>query len=142
MLNFLSKYGVEILLSLATAGALFFCKYIYSKMQKYKKLAEGEDQDNLIMIIQKELNPVKQEIVAFGEIIKKMENENQQHLNAIVRSYKFRLIQLCKGYLERGHMTPEEFEQLSEFYKLYTDLGGNGQAAEYYEKTKNLPIQD
>jgi hypothetical protein len=30
-------------------------------------------------------------------------------------------------------------EQLTEFYKLYTGLGGNGQAKVYYEKAIALP---
>ena len=32
-------------------------------------------------------------------------------------------------------------EQLSEFYKLYTGLGGNGQAKMYYEKAVALPFK-
>ena len=39
-------------------------------------------------------------------------------------------------------MTEQQFEQLSEFYKLYTALGGNGQAQQYYEKTTALEIKD
>jgi hypothetical protein len=32
-------------------------------------------------------------------------------------------------------------EQLTEFYKLYTGLGGNGQAKIYYEKAIALPLK-
>ena len=38
-------------------------------------------------------------------------------------------------------MTQEQYDQLSEFYKLYTALGGNGQAKEYYEKAIKLEIK-
>lgn len=37
-------------------------------------------------------------------------------------------------------MTQDQFEQLTEFYRVYTGLGGNGQAKEYYEKVMQLPI--
>ena len=36
-----------------------------------------------------------------------------------------------------GYISNEDFEQLTEMYKLYTGLGGNGQAKEYYEKVLN-----
>jgi hypothetical protein len=32
-------------------------------------------------------------------------------------------------------------EQLTEFYKLYTGLGGNGQAKIYYDKAMQLPLK-
>jgi hypothetical protein len=32
-------------------------------------------------------------------------------------------------------------EQLSEFYKLYTGLGGNGSAKLYYDKAVQLPLK-
>jgi hypothetical protein len=39
-------------------------------------------------------------------------------------------------------MTESQFEQLTEFYKLYTGLGGNGQAKEFFDKACALPIHD
>jgi hypothetical protein len=39
-------------------------------------------------------------------------------------------------------MTQDQFEQLSEFYKMYHGLGGNGQAEEFYDKTRALPIKN
>lgn len=63
------------------------------------------------------------------------------HMNLIIASYRFRLVQLCKGFLAQGYITPAQMEQLSEFYKLYTGLGGNGQAKMYYEKAVALPFK-
>ena len=51
-------------------------------------------------------------------------------------------IQLCKLYLKQGYMTQPQYDQLSEFFKLYSNLGGNGQAKEYYEKTMKLQIKE
>jgi hypothetical protein len=39
-------------------------------------------------------------------------------------------------------MTQNQYDQLTEFYKLYTSLGGNGQAKEYYETTMKLPVHE
>ena len=44
--------------------------------------------------------------------------------------------------MEKQYMTSAEYEQLNEFYKTYTALGGNGQAKEWYDKVKVLPIHD
>ena len=63
-------------------------------------------------------------------------------MNLIVASYRFRLIQLCKIYLKQKYMTQDQYDQLTEFYKLYEGLGGNGQAKEYYEKTVKLEIRE
>ena len=38
-------------------------------------------------------------------------------------------------------MTQDEYDQLTEFFKLYSSLGGNSQAKEYYEKTVKLEIR-
>lgn len=35
-----------------------------------------------------------------------------------------------------------QYEQLSEFYRVYEGLGGNGQAKEYYERAIKLPMTD
>ena len=47
MVEFLSKYGLELVMSLITAGALAFCKYMHSQMKNYKKLLEEKDHDEL-----------------------------------------------------------------------------------------------
>lgn len=38
-------------------------------------------------------------------------------------------------------MTQEQYDQLSEFYRIYSGLGGNGQAKEYHELVLELPIK-
>lgn len=63
-------------------------------------------------------------------------------MDLIIASYRYRLVQLCKIYIHQGYMTQDQYDQLTEFYKLYTALGGNGQAQDYYEKTIKLEIRD
>lgn len=142
MINFFSEYWVEVLFSLITAGSLWLCKNIYSKMKNYKKLLEKQDQSELTNIIKKELQPIINDIKKLQNDLNIVNEKYEFHLNSIVKSYKFRLIQLCKLYLEQNFMTAEQYEQLSEFYKLYKELGGNGQAEEYYHKAITLPIKE
>lgn len=52
--------------------------------------------------------------------------ENVKNFNLIINSYKFRLIQLCKTHLRDDYITESDFEQITEMYKLYHGLGGNG----------------
>ena len=69
-----------------------------------------------------------------------IQGNNDRKFNLIINSYKFRLIQLCKSHLRDNFITERDFEQITEMYKLYHGLGGNGQAQEYYEKVLKLQI--
>ena len=68
--------------------------------------------------------------------------KNDKNLELIINSYKFRLIQLCKTHLRDGYITQDAFEQITEMYKLYHGLGGNGQAHDYYERIMELEIHE
>ena len=70
-----------------------------------------------------------------------VQEKNNHNFHLIINSYKFRLIQLCKTHLKDGYITQDDFEQLTEMYKLYHGLGGNGQAQEYYDKVIALEIK-
>ena len=126
MVEFLSKYGLELVMSLITAGALAFCKYMYSQMKNYKKLLEEKDHDELNDEIDKKLEPIVQEIEELRKYIREVDVNENNRINLIISSYKFRLIQLCQIYLHQEYMTSDQYEQLSEFFKVYSGLGGNG----------------
>ena len=142
MVEFLSKYGVELVMSLITAGALAFCKYMYSQMKNYKKLLEEKDHNELNDEMDKKLEPIVQEIEELRKYIREVDVNENNRINLIISSYKFRLIQLCQIYLHQGYMTNDQYEQLSEFFKVYSGLGGNGQAKQYYDKAMQLPVRD
>ena len=142
MVEFLSKYGIELVMSLITAGALAFCKYMNSKMKNYKKLLEEKDHDELNDEIDKKLEPIAQEIEELRKYIREVDVNENNRINLIIASYRFRLVQLCQIYLHQGYMTGDQYEQLSEFFKVYSGLGGNGQAKAYYDKAMQLPVKD
>ena len=70
----------------------------------------------------------------------------KDNLDLIISSYKYRLVELCKGLEKQGFMYQYQYDHLNEFYHLYRKLGGNGQAQDYYERvcaeleTKSNPI--
>lgn len=142
IITFLAENWTSILLSLLTAGALGFCRHFWKEMKNYQKLlAEKEDKATEELIEQK-LEPILAELEEIRKYIRKLDQKEIHDIRLIISSYRYRLVQLCKQYLKQGYMTQDQYEQLSEMYKLYVSLGGNGQAQEYYEKTCELPIHD
>lgn len=52
-----------------------------------------------------------------------------------------RIIYLCLKYIDRGYITQDEYENLSEFlYKPYKAIGGNGTAERLMKEIDKLPI--
>ena len=139
--EFLANNWAAVLLSLTTAGALAFCRWAWKQMQVYRSLLEEKEGDKFDDRIDDKLNPVVDEIEQLRDYIRNVDIEEKRKLDLIISSYRYRLVQLCKLYLKQGYMTQDQFEQLSEFYKVYHGLGGNGQAEEFYDKTRSLPIK-
>lgn len=145
----LLEWGTEILFALISASVLGWAKWHGAKLKKEKEIAE---QNAAILAEQKvdkkisdtidvELEPIYQELEDLRKYCRENENLEKSHMALIVASYRFRLIQLCKGFLNQGFITTAQMEQLAEFYKLYTGLGGNGQAKVYYDKAMQLPLK-
>ena len=53
-----------------------------------------------------------------------------------------RIIYLGTQYIERGYITPDEYENLNDYlYQPYAENGGNGSAKRVMEQVKSLPIK-
>lgn len=141
MWAFIAEHLVEIVFALISAGALAFCRYLYKQLKAYKQLLNDKKYEDLDDRIDEKLKPILDDIEEIRGYIRKTENKEKRDLELIIASYRFRLVQLCKLYIKKGYMTQDEYDQLTEFFKLYSSLGGNGQAKEYYEKTVKLEIR-
>ena len=161
-MDFFVEHFFEIFFGLISAGALGFCKHLVNQIKDYKKLLELRENESVVKTIEEQITPVKSDLekkidlvldrveelkFATEETIKELEDKIQDisdeehfHIEQILRSWRFRIIQLCELYLEQGYMTQQQFTQLSEMYALYKALGGNGRVTDYYEKTKALKI--
>lgn len=139
-----AEWGVEVFFAVLTASVVGYAKWHGQKLRKEieeaKRLAEEKEKEKIEAMIDTELEPIYQELEDLRKYIHETKNIEKTHMSLIIASYRFRLIQLCKGFLAQGYITASQMEQLSEFYKLYTGLGGNGQAKVYYDKTMNLDL--
>ena len=142
MTMFIAEHLLEILFTLLSAGALAFCRYMHKKMKGYKEIIDSHEKKQMEQSIDERIKPILEEIEELRRYIREVKDIEVHHLGLIISSYKYRLVQLCKEYLHQGFMTEAQYDQLSEFYKLYTALGGNGQAKDYYEKTMALDIEE
>lgn len=139
---FIADHLIEIFFGLVSAGALAFCKYMHRQMKNYRRLLEEQEDQQLEHTIESRLEPIMLEIEELRKYIRDVGQIEKTHMDLIVSSYRFRLVQLCKEFIRQGYMTQNQYDQLTEFYKLYTALGGNGQAKEYYETTMKLPVHE
>ena len=139
----LAEWGLEILFGLISAIVLGYAKYKGNKLKKERdearQLIEEKKKQEMEQSIEVKLEPIYEELEELRRYIRETKDIEKSHMNLIVASYRFRLIQLCKGFLNQGYMTMDQRTQLDEFYTLYTGLGGNGQAKIYYEQCINLP---
>ena len=144
----LAEWGTEILFGLISTAVIGYAKWKTSQVMKEKEvaeknaatLAEQKLDEKIEHKIDVELEPILQELEDLRKYCRDNENMEKSHMNLIVASYRFRLIQLCKGFLAQGYITASQMEQLTEFYKLYKGLGGNGQAEIYYNKAIALDL--
>lgn len=142
MSTFIAQHFIEIFFGLISAGLLAFCRYIYTQMKMYQKLAEEKKDEQLEELIEDHIAPIKEDLNNLRSFVLEEKKSSKRYIEIILASYRFRLIQLCQSFLKQGYMTSGQYEQLVEFFKVYAGLGGNGQAKEYYERTLKLPLKD
>lgn len=146
MENFLAEWGLEILFALISAGVVGYFKYQGSKLKKklndYEIMMNEKTTNDHMDMVEAKLEPIYQELEEVRTYIRETQNIEKTHMTLLIASYRFRLIQLCKEFIKQGYMTYAQYEQLTEFYKLYVGLGGNGQAKEFYERAIQLPIHE
>lgn len=146
MENFLAEWGMEILFAVISAGVVGYFKFQGSKLKKkltdYESMLQDKNTAEHMEMVEARLEPIYEELEELRTYIRETQNIEKAHMTLIIASYRFRLVQLCKEFIKQGYMTYAQYEQLTEFYKLYVGLGGNGQAKEFYERAIQLPIQD
>lgn len=138
----LVKHASDVLWALITTGALTFCGWCWKQLRTYKKLLKQQESIAIDEAIEEKIEPVKQDIQQLRDYVAKVDTAEKYKMDLIIASYRYRLTQLCRLYLNRGYMTIGEYEQLNEFFHLYTSLGGNGEAKIWYDRAIQLPIHD
>lgn len=143
-LEWLVQWGGEILLGLAAAGIVAYFKgesnKLKEKLQGYEQMINAKEAKKTEQMVEEKLEPIYEELEALRTYIRETESIEKVHMSLIIASYRFRLIQLCKEFIRQEYLTQAQYDQLSEFYRVYAGLGGNGQAKDYYERAIALPI--
>lgn len=146
METFLAEWGLELILGLIAAGITGYFKWQSGKLKKkltdYETMLNERNTAEHMEMVEAKLEPIYEELEELRTYIRETQNIEKAHMTLIIASYRFRLIQLCKEFIKQGYMTYAQYEQLTEFYKLYVGLGGNGQAKNFYEKASALPIKE
>lgn len=146
MKEFLANWGVELIFGLIATGIIGYFKLqsnkLKQKLNDYEKMILERDFNEHMEMVDIKLEPIYEELEELRTYIRETQNIEKTHMTLIIASYRFRLIQLCKEFIKQGYMNYNQYEQLTEFYKLYEGLGGNGQAKEFYERTIKLPVRD
>lgn len=114
---------------------------MFKQVKGYKKLLAEKEEFILNQNIDSQIKPIWDKLQDLRQFILEVKQTEQEHISLLIESQRFSLIQLCKVYIKQGFMSQEQYDKLSEDYKIYHALGGNGQAKEYYELAIELPIK-
>lgn len=129
--DFFIEHWIELLFGLISIGIVGYFRFLLKEIKNYKALLEQQDLEQINEQLKDMLKPIEEEITKINSKFESIKN-----------SYKYRLIDICQGYLDKGYMTPNEYRRLTEMYKVYEGIGGNSQAHDYYLKAQQLPIHD
>jgi hypothetical protein len=83
METILTKYGVELLFGLISAGALAFCKYLHSQNKELKKLQEEDKNRQYRQMILNEIDPIIDELSKAEADIKNLDADVRAQLASL-----------------------------------------------------------
>lgn len=135
----MTKYAVEIIFGLVSAGALAFCRSLWNQNKQLEEMQKADQNRQYRQMILDEIEPIIEELgrlktelnnidtatksainsfqahseathkIMYNDL-EKIQAENDKNFNLIINSYKFRLIQLCKTHLRDDYITESDFE--------------------------------
>lgn len=130
MVELLTQHWISLVFGLISAGAIAYAKYISNKFKHFKELESENKQDELDDRMKKLMEPLQTKLEV-----------DYQRFEAIKQYFRYIIIQDCERLLQKGFMTTDEYQKLSETFKAYHGIGGNSQAEEYYHKAMNLTVR-
>lgn len=72
--------------------------------------------------------------------VKTKSDRNNTEDRLLLSTARNQLVEQGREYLKRGYITMDEYEEYEDYYKLYSDLGGNGLARRIFEQVDELPM--
>ena len=102
-MELLAEWGLEILFALISAGILGYAKYrtrlLRRELDRAREMAAEQEKQRIEDTIEIHLEPIYLELEELRKYIRETESVEKAHMNLIIASYRFRLVQLCKGFL-------------------------------------------
>lgn len=141
MAEWIARYWLEVGFGLITALFGFLWISGRKQVEKYKSLLEDEKLEKLDERIKAKIAPLDVKISSVQNDIKSLKETYLKDAHAVRDGYRYRIIHLADYYIDRGNITADEYSQLSELFKVYEQMGGNGQAKERYEIAIHLPFK-
>ena len=78
----------------------------------------------------------------FWAFVQKCSEKKDVRTQVLIGLGHDRITALGRFYIQRGYITPDEFENLYDYlYKPYEALGGNGSAKQIMDKVRQLPMR-
>lgn len=133
--EFWAENWIKLLFGLLSTGIIAYLSFLLKKFKTFKSLIEERDEAAINDMVEKKIEERMKPVVEQLKI-------DDDKFEVILESYRYRLLALCEMYLNRGFLTPQEYHQLSEMWKVYHGLGGNSQAGDYYHKVEKLPVRE
>lgn len=135
MLEWFAKYWLEVLFSGIISFFAWALKDIRKEMKHYQELLDNEEKGAYTQVIDKKLQPIDNRV-----------KDVERNIDYIIDSYRFRIITLCQLAIDKTFLSQNDFDQLTEMFKLYTSLNTKNNTdytivVEYYTKAKALPIK-
>ena len=118
---------VEIFIAVAAAVIIAILTglmtYFKKQAKQYKDMLASQKEAFYRQLIHEEIKPLERDLGELRTQLLNLRAEEHRHLEIIQGQYKFRLIHLCRTYIRQQYITQDQYDQLSEFYRVYTELG-------------------
>ena len=106
----LGEHLLEIALGLVSAGALALSKNFHKQIKSYREIVRQNEEEKLDKKIDSKLDPLWADLEELRQYIITVGDSEKKHMNVIISSYRYRLIQLCKQFINQGYITPAQYE--------------------------------
>ena len=71
-------------------------------------------------------------------LLQRRDSRKSAEKKALIAMLHDRIYEKCEAAIMNGHITMEEFKNISYLYEPYAELGGNGTGQTLYEEVKKL----
>ena len=140
----------------ALTGAISALLIAFRKqVVEFIKFLKKKKKKELLKDVNKEMNTLDHKIEGYEAAnleqdklyYQKLSDLEQKIMNillpmreAILSSHYSSLLDRSKRYVQQGHLTADELDELEDNYEIYKKLGGNGHMALWMHKVRELKV--